>query len=271
MNREGLTFGSRFEKKFIVNRIALTDYLAQNELDFYQKFDTDHYDKKSKFTLVHNIYFDSPHLNSYHDSLLKAPHRLKMRIRSYAQDGNSEEFLFLELKKKNQGETQKKRIAFRKEWLDPFLLSRNFIPIKDIVELNSHQRRGETLSIVDQLSFLVHQLQYRPVISSNYKRFAYKLKNSQKFRLTIDVDLTIKRLCPEIHTHLSYDNIISSSDAIVEVKYKQKESTSEILEKFSNLLGEGQSFSKYCFGVYQNRTCEDQMIIKNERKMAATI
>lgn len=253
VNKEGNTFGKRYEKKYIVKKDVLTQFFKDHHEKITKDFSTDHYDQKSQFTIVNNIYFDSPGLNSYHDSIAKLPERHKLRIRSYAQNGVKEEFIFFEIKAKKEKQTIKTRIVMKEDWLNTFL-EVGELPTRPLINLNAHQSKEKTLEIADQLSYFIHTLKYRPVIKSSYKRFAYKLRASGKLRLTVDTDLVIsacsdKPICP----HFEYLKMIDTDEMIVEVKYKDK----EVLERLKDLkliLGESTSFSKYCFGIKQSQT-----------------
>jgi len=242
---ESPTFSKRKEKKFLVNydQIQSLKRLIQAKKT---KFLTDHLAKNTKFTSIENIYFDAPNLTSYHDSIKKSGGRFKMRIRSYSQNDIKEDRVFLEIKAKDEGATLKKRVAFKRDWLVKFFID-GYYPLEEFLEINNGKEKA--LNTIKYISHLVLNLGYRPVLKSNYVRYAYKIKGSNTIRITIDDELKYTPLIDHFPLELPYKEHFGSNQYIVEIKYVGKEGLEEISD-IMKILGEPAKFSKYCFGIY---------------------
>lgn len=246
---ESITFFKRKEKKFIIDSKTFSN-LKEIFDGPNSNFKTDHLDKETDFTFIENIYFDSPDLNSYHQSLKGDENRFKLRLRKYAQDfKKADDRIFFEIKSKENGETVKKRVAFKSEWLDSFLKNGNF-PEGEFALLNSDKKPQKSLKIIGLIYDLIKDLKYRPVLTSNYIRYAYKLKGSKSIRITIDRDLNFKSLVNDLPVLIPYQESIQKHQYIVEIKYLADELLLEI-SNVIDLLGQSNKFSKYSYGIYQ--------------------
>jgi len=243
--KESPTFSKRKEKKFLVNydQIQSLKRLIQAKKT---KFLTDHLAKNTKFTSIENIYFDAPNLASYHDSIKKTGGRFKMRVRSYSQNDIKEDRVFLEIKTKDEGETLKKRVAFKRDWLDKFVVS-GYYPLEEFLEINDGKTKA--LNTIKYITHLVLNQDFRPVLKSNYVRYAYKIKGSNTVRITIDDELEYMPLIDQFPLKLPYKEHFNHDQYIVEIKYVGKKGLNEISD-IMEILGEPTKFSKYCFGIY---------------------
>ncbi len=226
---EGKTFNKRFEKKYLVPKESVADLFAENTLE---EFVADHYSPNTEYTLIENTYFDSPKLDSYNQSMDKIPERIKLRIRSYAQDGKKEKFVFIEIKSKKDKATIKQRIVFKEEWLKKFLETGN-CNMASLYELNAGKKKKKILETFNKIHNLIHQSKYRPVLKSSYKRFAFKLKDDDTVRITVDSNLNFHPLVSFKRPAKEYKKSIKKEQVIVEIKYQNKTS----LERVGNLLG----------------------------------
>lgn len=244
---ESPTFSKRKEKKFLV------DYSQIQELKKLiqakkSKFQTDHLAKDTKFTSIENIYFDAPNLSSYHDSISKSSGRFKMRIRSYSQNDVKNDQVFIEIKAKDEGATLKKRIAFKRDWLEKFIAD-GYYPVEEFIELNKDKNLVKLKENIKYISHLIFNLRYQPVLKSNYVRYAYKIKGSKTVRITIDDELSYTPLLDHYPLETPYKENFGSNQYIVEIKYVGSEGLEEISD-IMEILGGPAKFSKYCFGVY---------------------
>ena len=245
---ESPTFSKRKEKKFLVNFDQIQE-LKKLIQDKKTKFLPDHLAKDTKFTSIENIYFDAPNFSSYHDSILKSVGRFKMRIRSYSQNDVSEDRVFIEIKAKDEGETLKKRVAFKRSWLDKFI-SDGYYPIDEFISLNEGKKLKKLKEHIKYISHLIINLGYAPVLKSSYVRYAYKIKSSNTVRITIDDELKFTPLMDHYPLEIPYKESFGANQYIVEIKYVDKGGLEEISD-IMQILGEPAKFSKYCFGVYR--------------------
>lgn len=244
---ESPTFNKRKEKKFLVtyDQIQKLKVLIQAKKT---KFLTDHLAKDTKFTSIENTYFDAPNFSSYHDSILKSDGRFKLRIRSYSQNDVKEDTVFFEIKEKDQGQTLKKRVAFKKEWLDKFIHD-GYYPLEEFIALNKGKKTKKIKKNIKFISHLIFNLGYRPVLKSSYVRYAYKIKGKETIRITIDDELKYAPLLDRYPLDVPYKENFTRNNYIVEIKYVVSEGLDEIND-IMEILGESAKFSKYCFGVY---------------------
>ncbi|RLA60403.1 MAG: hypothetical protein DRQ88_12605 [Epsilonproteobacteria bacterium] len=244
---ESATFAKRKEKKFIVSYDQMRDLKRLIKLK-KNKFLTDHLEQNTKFTIIENTYFDSPSMSSYHESIQKSAGRFKMRIRSYLQNNVREDRIFLEIKAKDEGATLKKRVAFKKEWLDKFIADGQY-PLDEFLKLNKEKNPVKVKENIKYISHLILNLHYRPVLKSNYVRYAYKIKGSKTIRITIDDELQFTPLLKKYPLEIPYKEHFDENKYIVEIKYVEKECLQEISD-IMDILGRPAKFSKYCFGIY---------------------
>lgn len=241
---EGKTFGKRYEKKYLLPKERVADLFSENGP---KELVADHFSPNTEYTLIENTYFDSPKLDSYNQSMDKDPERLKLRIRSYAQDGKKEEFLFIEIKSKKDKATNKTRIVFMKDWLAAFLETGE-CNMASLYELNSGKNKQSVLDTFNQIHHLVHELGYRPVLKSSYKRYAFKLSDDDTVRVTVDSKLRFHPLVSFGKPNKEYKKTIGNEQVIVEVKYQEKTSLKRVGELLK-FVEKPSGFSKYCFGI----------------------
>ena len=174
MKKEGQTFSKRFEKKFITDKISLSEYMSKYKDGLGEQFSRDHFLSSSEYTIIKNIYFDDENLSSYHDSVLKKEMRRKIRARTYAENGVPNNLIFFEIKTKIDGQTTKGRVALKKSWYNDFVFNGK-IPLNEVIELNHHIKKEKVIKTVDTLSDYIHNKNYRPMLINEYRRQAYKL------------------------------------------------------------------------------------------------
>ena len=249
--KEGKTFGKRYEKKYLVNGADLLKFIEVNQEKLRLKYDRDHFLKDSKHTIINNIYFDSNDLDSYQQSMLKTPNRSKLRLRTYAENGVSDDLCFFEIKSKDGDQTLKSRIVLKTAWIRDFITIKDY-PVNELLELNALKRKSVVFDTIDSIYKLIHEYNYRPVLQTHYKRWAFKLKENSSFRLTIDMDLEFTRLSETIAPPQEYTKTWEEGLYIVELKSKDQELL-EKLPEVSEVFNKHTGFSKYCYGVYSTK------------------
>lgn len=243
--KESLTFSKRKEKKFIIDGEAFIKLKAILD-DPQGIFKKDYPDKNTDLTHIENIYFDSPDLKSYHLSATGDESRFKFRVRSYSQN---DDLLYLEIKSRNDGQTTKERVVFRKIWMKEFLANGSF-PEESFILLNSDKPSIKSLEILKSLSRIIHDSNFNPVLKTNYTRFAYKVRKLKSIRITIDKNLNFTSLTNNLQVEIPYESTILPDQYIVEVKYLSDEDLLRI-PQVMEFLTTPKRFSKYCFGLYK--------------------
>ena len=91
------------------------------------------------------------------------------------------------------GNSLKKRIAFKKIWLENFL-NNGEIDVDELLELNRDKKKSSVLDFLNKLNEYLFERKYTPVLETSYQRKSYRLKGNKHVRLTIDQNLRFKKL-----------------------------------------------------------------------------
>ena len=178
---------------------------------------------------VHNIYFDTINLKSYHENIDGHSKRIKTRLRWYQDINHSNTIPNLEFKIKENALGSKKIFTLNLEIL-PF-----FNPNLMITK--------EMLFAIKQIKDLHITGHYQPILHNYYLR-EYFISGDKKYRLTLDSQQKKKKLSPL----LSPRSPIISDFSIIELKYELKEEldASRITQKVPFRMDK---FSKYIEGI----------------------
>lgn len=270
----GQTYAKRFEKKFIADKTKVKAYIENKAQYLSSKFDKDHFESSSNFTIINNTYFDDENLSSYIDSVEKKKKRLKIRARTYAENGIQADDVFLEIKTKEDGITSKSRIMLKKKWYNDFVF-KGIVNLDLIIELNNKTDRAEVIQTLEQLSEFIHDKNYKPMLINSYKRTAYKFKKDHKLRLTIDSNLKYELIGQANSPKTLYTKSITNNDVIIEAKYKNPELYNvEMADLKKDILGPSQGFSKYCFCITKAFTAPsigEGQILNNQNLLSEEI
>ena len=161
----------RHELKYILTK-EQKDHILKT-IDSYMKLDQ--YGR----TTICNIYFDTENYRLIRRSIEKPDYKEKLRVRSYLNQ-NTENKVFVEIKKKYEKVVYKRRIAMREEdalqWLNG----------KGHSEIDSQIARE-----IDY--FLAYYGNLKPALFLSYEREAYYCMDGGDFRITFDENI----LCRE--------------------------------------------------------------------------
>ena len=174
----------RYEKKFLINTEQLNELLPF----FLEYMELDDYCKKNengKYT-IYNIYYDTENSDVIRECSNTRSYKEKMRLRSYYPVTSDTDKVFVELKKKESGVGNKRRIK---------------VPYKEAVDLIDH---GILPPSIDPDKFLPNQVAkeiarylavypVKPTVYLQYDRIAMFGKNDSGFRLTIDDNIRTRR------------------------------------------------------------------------------
>ncbi len=153
----------RCEQKYF-----LSNEQYNNFLDKVEK-----YLKKDKYfsEKIYNIYFDNDNYELINISLDKPVYKEKIRLRSYEEESN-DTMVFLEIKKKYQDHTNKRRIIIKyQDYLK--YIEKGILPECD-------------RQILNEINYCFERYFLKPKIKVCYDRLSYYLKNDSSFRITFD-------------------------------------------------------------------------------------
>jgi len=250
-NDTAQTFSQRYDEKFIVPLETIRPLVLDETSQFSQMFQFDYIISDSYFNIVDNVYFDSPDLSSYHEHLENKVERVKLRLRQYNPDGLPEGITFFEVKEKREGKTFKSRILIRPDWLRPFLASGKF-PESELIQMNTDLKREKLSETVQTIYRLVNDEKYLPILRCTYQRYAFRLRESKKVRLTLDRDIRFIRLYYAIYPKQPYEVAVGTNDVIIEAKISDP-TFNHLIPMLESNFGQSRGVSKYCLGIFQTR------------------
>ena len=185
----------RYEKKYLIDEKQYRDLIAL----IYCKLEYDRY-KKYK---ICNIYFDTPQFDLIRESIEQPLYKEKLRLRSYGTP-DSEDFVFLEIKKKFDGIVYKRRIS---------------LPYRQAVDYCITGNLPETHNqITNEIDWLMSKYQLYPMLYLSYDRLAMRGIEDPELRITFDSNI-IWRVNQLDMTKGDFGNVkMPSGQYIMEIK-----------------------------------------------------
>jgi VTC domain len=260
MKSEASTF-KRYEDKFILPKSlkkALITCLEKN-------LKPDYPDKKTKFSGMKSVYFDSTNLDMVKHHLSKAQSRFKIRTREYAPDGklHKSDFTYLEVKAKHGDVTDKFRIKVPNKDMSAFMKGLPIIPSLELIKANQHIGVADLVKRVQDVNTAMQKFSMHPSCEITYNRRAYSdgIQDSG-LRVTFDegISSSILDVVPSsVSDSLAKD---SGEDSLAEMLYGYDPENHIILEVkhhgytpdwLNKFLNDNKivktSFSKYCWSL----------------------
>jgi len=234
MSAEQAVF-ERHEKKYILShsqyqllRSVLKEHMEEDEFGLYS---------------ICSLYYDTDDYELIRHCNNKPVYKEKLRLRSYGVP-NQDQIVYIELKKKYQGITYKRRmpLSFREAW-----------------RYLNHGIKPETKGqILNEIDWFIHRNSIKPVILLCYDRIALFGKENNEFRITFDFNIRWR----EDNLNMSKGSygtpLIEKGSILMEVK-----TPGALPYWFSAILSElkmyPNSFSKYG-NVYQNYLLEREVL-----------
>jgi len=227
------TFFKRREKKYLITReqgAALQELIAQRmKIDQYGEY------------LVQNLYYDTDNWDIIRKSIEKPFYKEKLRLRLYGQNKTDSQ-CYLELKKKLDGTTYKRRITIPMNEL-------NNGGISEIVSAHDSQ-------VSREIEFFLGNRTVSEKIYIAFKRIAYTCEEDRNLRITFDREILFS-LCSRENLNFNYCDpnngirILSSNQSLMEIK-----TTGAMPLWLTRILSENKifacSFSKYgvCYAKF---------------------
>lgn len=186
----------RYERKFEGKETGST------QLDLLVRMHPAHFREAYPPRYINNIYFDTPGMTAFHDHVMGASRRSKLRLRWYGDERGHLRKPVLEVKKKNGYVGTK----------DQFTLSpMEFDGTLDVNELGRRVTSSDTTTdVVERLA------RSKPTLLNRYRR-KYYVSGDGRFRITIDTKLSF-RVINGVH-HGYRDRFEERRLIIVELKY----------------------------------------------------
>jgi len=256
----------RFEDKYIIP-IAMKEDLDKL---LNKHLQPDYPDKKTKFTDMKSIYFDSSNLDMVKHHVSNAESRFKIRTREYAPNGklNKSDFTYLEVKAKHGNVSDKFRIKVPNDSMEIFKSGKPLLPTVRLIKANPHIGIADLVNRIQDLNKAMSTFNLRPSCEVNYTRNAFSDGNpNDGFRVTYDqnvrssvLDLVPTKGLENLTKDDSKELLLPmlngyspSNHIILEVKHHG--STPDWLTQFLNANNLTKtSFSKYCYSMTKHVT-----------------
>ena len=246
----------RIEDKFVLpkDKLNYVKDIVEKHLPPYS------HDGYSDYVINRSIYFDSPHLTFLKQHLNGVGERRKIRIRTYAPNGVPNHIYFIEIKSKDNGESEKTRVQLSESGFN-YTMNHNQIAIdEDLYLTNDEVDKDDVTKHANIINYLLTLNKATPVVDINYKRFAFQ--KSESYRVTLDQDIKFRplRMIPlnviqDLRSNDLWNDIEDYKDKfdndknfLLECKYqKNYENWFKVL--LQSLDAEEKGFSKYIYSM----------------------
>lgn len=192
---------NRQEVKFFVPLNMVDVVVAQ--LDNYMHRD---YFSKNGYYDIYSIYFDTQDWQAFYAKLSGNIHRKKLRLRTYNNSPEPNEYIFAEIKEKDNTEVLKRRTA---------------ITLNEAHHLNRGRQKNARSNVYDEWRYSMLRNSLRPKLLNRYKRLAFYSKSTDDLRITVDKDVQYS-LVDRIDFSRPTQKIYWAQDiCVIEVKFRQ--------------------------------------------------
>jgi hypothetical protein len=247
---------NRIEDKFVLPKEEFNNVkrIVETHLPAYS------HEPNTDYVINRSIYFESPTLTFLKQHLNGMGERRKIRIRTYAPNGVPNHVYFIEIKSKDDGESEKTRVQLSELGFQ-YAMKHSQIKIdEDLYITNDEVDKDDVTKYANVINYLLTLNKATPIVDINYKRVAFQ--RDESYRVTMDQDINYRplRLIP-----LNIIQDLRSNDLWDEVEdYKTKFSNDEnfLLEckyqddyekwfkvMIKSLGAEEEGFSKYIWSV----------------------
>lgn len=223
---------SRYENKFIITNTQKEEMCKF--LSNYMAYDK--YCLNDNMYTIYNIYLDTEHYDLIINSLLKPKYKEKMRIRSYTWPLKDSDSVYLEIKKKYFGKTNKRRISCNYAELKNYLLTGVEPSFDDYINKQ----------IFKEIKYIFSKSQLHLRFAIAYDRIAFTSKKYGKMRITFDHNIRSQK----IEGNKEKINLLDADKWIMEIKAENNYPL-WLVKKLTDLQIYPHSFSKYG-EVYKN-------------------
>ena len=194
----------RYEKKYILSQKQY-EALIPKLLEY---MNPDKYCKSGNTYNIYNIYYDTKNSDVIRHSISKPFYKEKLRLRSYKIPSNSEDIVFLELKKKINGIVNKRRVSLTlKEAYD--FLNLGIRPLSNDYINNQ---------VLNEIQYYLDNNKVYLAVNIGYTRKAYFGKDDNNFRLTFDSNIISRRNDLNLESGIFGEDILGENKYLMEVK-----------------------------------------------------
>jgi len=185
----------RYEMKYMLTR----KQFAELQKLMKQYMIADEHGKSTNCSL----YFDTPSFLLVRRSMDGPLYKEKLRVRSYGV-ANEDSTVFIEIKKKYESVTYKRRIAMKQEKAEQYLLN---------------GERSKDGQIVNEIDYCFKQYEnLAPAMLLTYDRQAFYGRNDHEFRMTFDENILWRDYDLSLTKGIYGEPILTDDQVLLEIK-----------------------------------------------------
>lgn len=169
----------RYEKKYLITKEQL-DSIMPTLLEYMR---LDEFCIGGNEYRIYSIYYDTDNHDVIRQNSSKPVYKEKMRLRSYYDRKDPEDKIFMEIKKKSEGQGNKRRIKLRIKEIDPFVNEGILPETKDYL----------SAQVAKELAYYFKRNPVHPALYVQYDRLALFGKEDKNFRMTFDRNVRVRR------------------------------------------------------------------------------
>ncbi len=169
----------RYEKKYLITKEKLDKILPE----LLKYMDLDEYCIGGNEYRIYSIYYDTDNHDVIRQNSSKPVYKEKMRLRSYYDKKDPEDKIFMEIKKKSEGQGNKRRIKLKIKEIDPFVNEGILPETKDYL----------SSQVAKELAYYFKRNKVHPALYVQYDRLALFGKEDKNFRMTFDRNVRVRR------------------------------------------------------------------------------
>ncbi|MCF7931872.1 MAG: polyphosphate polymerase domain-containing protein [Acholeplasmataceae bacterium] len=238
---------NRYERKYILSgeqKDALITFLRQYLVD-------DPYSVNGAHYTIYNIYFDTPDFQIIRNSIQKPVYKDKLRLRSYQSPLSDSDFVYMEIKKKYEGQINKRRIT---------------MTYKEAMDYLNHDIRPNCLTYLDQqvmneIDYFIKIHRARPGTFLRYDRIAL-MSPSDPLRITFDHNIVFRNKDIALDETSGVHVLTDQDHWLMEVK-SESNFPLWLVRKLSDYQLYSRSFSKYgkAYQIHLSGATNDDYIL----------
>lgn len=234
----------RFEKKYLIDEVMMLWLLRKME----GRLERDVYADNDGAYSITNIYYDTKDSHLIRTSISKPRYKEKLRLRCYGTPASLDDKAYVEIKKKFNGQGNKRRSAMRLGDAYRFMESGE-IPA---------QAKGMNMQVLREIQYMLQLNRLRPMLYLSYDRLAFQGTDGSGLRITFDHNILTRRADLRLESGAYGQSLLPGNKWLMEIKVP-----SSIPMWLSSLLSAYRlypcSFSKY--GTEYKNTIEKEINI----------
>jgi hypothetical protein len=169
----------RYEKKYLITKEKLEQILPS----LLEYMELDPFCLNGNEYRIYSIYYDTDNHDVIRQNSSSPVYKEKMRIRSYYDLKDPEDKIFMEIKKKSEGQGNKRRIKLKIKEIEPFV-NEGILP-----ETNDYL----STQVAKELQYYLMRNKVHPALYVQYDRLALFGKEDKNFRMTFDRNVRTRR------------------------------------------------------------------------------